>query len=246
MTTATRCETTDQSAVLSWAAEKQVEIVLTQPSGGDWASYRSKCVKYDRVSHLLYITSPDPSNHLAEAGLSPTADIGLAFRRGHKKCLFVTRLAGDAPAGAPDAGTIAIEEPEEVRAIQRRAYQRVIVPSHRFVAVKLWEGGIPSRGELCYPLCSGRLANVSVGGVMLDIRADQNPRLQVGDLVGIEITRRPGAKPLLVEGHYRHCVMHNEERLGLGFQFIGLEHTVPGRSSLDEVAEFVSAVRRGV
>ena len=219
------------------------KLVWSWTTGSDWASFRSKCTGYDRATHTLFIEPPQPTNQKAEAGLRADAEIGVAFRRGHKKCLFVTQ-----PAEAPGlvANAIRLSGSEDIRAVQRRAYQRVIVPPHRFIAAKLWEGGLPTRGEVCFPLCAGRLANVSVGGVMLDLRADQNPRLQVGDLVGIEITRQPGGKPLFMEGHYRHCMMQSAERIGLGFQFVGLEHDVPGRATLDEVAQFVSGVRRGV
>jgi hypothetical protein len=132
----------------------------------------------------------------------------------------------------------------ELRELQRRVYQRVTVPRDRFIAVKLWEGCAPETGGPSWPLCAGRLANVSVGGILVEIRADQNPRLGVGDPVGVEITVIQGRPPLLAEAQYRHCCLEEADRLGLGLQFVGLEHEVPGRATLAEVAEFVKWLQR--
>jgi c-di-GMP-binding flagellar brake protein YcgR len=247
MTAGTNLEASPNAALFAWAAEKLVDLVITQTIDGDWASFRSKLLGYEPQLGAILIARPEPMNDGQPVEPSSGVEVGIAFRRGHKKCLFVSQILPDTAAIANIApGTLVLREPEEVRAVQRRAYQRVVIPSHRFIAAKIWEGGIPSGSGVCYPISSGRVSNVSVGGVMIDVRSDQNPRLQVGDLVGIEITQRPGIKPLLVEAQYRHCVMHGDERLGLGFQYVGLEHDLPGRSTLEEVKQFASAVRRGV
>lgn len=247
MTAGTNVEASPNAALFTWAAEKVVDLVITQTIDGDWASYRSKLLGYEPMLGAILIARPEPVNEGQPTAPSPDIEVGVAFRRGHKKCLFVSKISTDTAAVANAApGTIVLREPGEIRAVQRRAYQRVVIPSHRFIAAKVWEGGIPSGGGVCFPISSGRVSNVSVGGIMIDVRSDQNPRLQVGDLVGIEVTQRPGIKPLLVEAQYRHCVIHGDDRLGLGFQYVGLEHDLPGRSTLDEVKQFASAVRRGV
>lgn len=247
MSAATNTEISPNASLFEWAAEKLVDLVITQTVDSEWASYRSKLLGYDRNSGALLIARPEPVNDGQRESLSNDVELGVAFRRGHKKCIFLSQIAASSPLAADTApGTVVLNPPNEVRSVQRRAYQRVVVPSHRFIAAKIWEGGLPSDNSVSFPISSGRLSNVSVGGVMIDIRSDQNPRLQVGDLVGVEVTQRPGMRPLLVEAQYRHCVMHSDDRLGLGFQFVGLEHDLPGRSSLEEVRQFTSAVRRGV
>ncbi|MCA9255179.1 MAG: PilZ domain-containing protein [Phycisphaerales bacterium] len=247
MTAGINTEASPNTSLFTWAAEKVVDLVITQAIDGDWASFRSKLLGYDNDSGAIMIARPEPANEGQPAEISRDVDLGVAFRRGHKKCLFVTRILDDraVPENAAP-GTLVLGPPTDVRAVQRRAYQRIVVPSHRFIAAKIWDGGLPNDEGGSFPVSSGRVSNVSVGGVMIDVRSDQNPRLQVGDLVGIEVTQRPGMRPLLVEAQYRHCVMHGADRLGLGFQFVGLEHDLPGRSTLEEVKLFTSAVRRGV
>jgi len=139
---------------------------------------------------------------------------------------------------------LVLRTPAEIRELQRRVYQRLVIPQESFIAIKIWEGGVPLEGGVAWPLCSGRVANVSVGGVLVDVRVDQNPRLHSGDIVGVEITTRPGSPSICVDAQYRHCVMTGEDRLGLGFQFVGLEHDQAGHSSVLEVAEYVRSLRR--
>ena len=212
---------------------------------GRWCNLRSQLLQIDRT--LLQISYP-----LAAAGevaheIAVGDELGISFRRGHKKCIFVSpvvmRRTESAPNGAP-VDTLYIRVPDQIRELQRRAYQRVSLPPDHFVAVKVWQGGIPSSGEPTWPLCAGRISNASMGGILVDIRADQNPRLSVGDLVGLEITAVQGRKPLLIEAQYRHCAVTNPGRIGLGMQFLGLEHEVPGRASITEVADFVRNLMR--
>jgi hypothetical protein len=52
-----------------------------------------------------------------------------------------------------------------------------------------------------------------------------------------------GRPPLMLDAQYRHCAISSPGRLGLGFQFLGLEHPQPGRATLGEMAEFVKDLR---
>ena len=104
--------------------------------------------------------------------------MGVSFRRGHKKCILVgqvvLRRSENGDNNQP-IDTLLVRANEGLRELQRRVYQRLAVPRDRFIAVKLWEGGIPTPGEPSWPLCAGRLANVSVGGILVEVPADQNP-----------------------------------------------------------------------
>ena len=238
---------TNQDAILNWAAQRQTPIVLSVMADERWSALKSHFVRYDPVQHLIQIAYPmSGSDGIPE--LVAGQEIGLSFRRGHKKCLFTTKIVlrrtEQQPGGEP-METVLLKSPAAMQELQRRAYQRVICPEQRFVAVRLWEG--PTAGEPgSWPLCSGRLGNISVGGVQIDIRADNNPRLAIGDLVGVEITVAAGKPTLMVDAQYRHCAMTTPGRLGLGFQFMGMEHAKPGRATLEQMAAFVKDLQREV
>jgi c-di-GMP-binding flagellar brake protein YcgR len=242
-----------QRSVLEWAAQRQVAITVSLLADQRWCNFRSQLIGFDPQQSLLQIAYPIASAGDVPAEIVPGDQVGISFRRGHKKCVFVSPVIMrrlDAPDDGQPADTLLIRAPQQLRELQRRAYQRIDLPPDHFIAVKVWQGGLPSPGEPCWPICSGRVGNISVGGTLVDVRADQNPRLGVGDAVGLEITVAQGHPPLMAEAQYRHCTMTGPDRVGLGLQFLGLEHDLPGRSSITEIADFVrglqcSAARQG-
>lgn len=234
-------------SVLQWAAERRILLAASLSLDGRWSNLRAQFYRYDSAQRIAQITFPIAAEGAAPAEIPSGEKIGISFRRGHKKCIFVGQVVMRKVETDPDGGvmdTLLLRVSEGMRELQRRVYRRVTVPHDRFIAVKVWEGGTPSAEQPCWPLCSGRLGNISVGGLLLEIRADQNPRLTVGDHVGVEITANVGRPALLVEAQYRHCCLLAPDRLGLGLQFIGLEHDLPGRSPIEYIADFVRTLQR--
>jgi len=234
-------------SILQWGAERQVVLAVSLSLDGRWSNLRAQFHRYDGAQRLAQITFPILAEGLAPPEIPPGERVGVAFRRGHKKCIFVGQVVmrkAEVDSDGRTLDTLLLRVSNGLRELQRRVYRRVTVPHERFIAVKLWEGGAPAPEEPCWPLCSGRLGNISVGGLLIEIRADQNPRLTVGDHVGVEITAGVGRPPLLIEAQYRHCCLQVADRLGLGLQFIGLEHDLPGRSPIEHVAEFVRTLQR--
>ncbi len=243
-------------SVLVWAASKRVPVTVSLEQDGCWQNVRTQLVEFDAGEKLLKLELAPPASVGGEGiavaplalQLAPGQLVGMTFRRGHKKCVFVTRVVvlqsadGSDPGGA--APTLVLRAPRDVKELQRRSYQRITLPPDQFVAVRLWQGGLPSKEQTVGPSCSGRVGNISLGGVLVDIRKEHNPRLAAGENVGVEITPRPGAAPLLVEGQYRHCVITGEDRLGLGIQFLGLERERPGCSTLADVNALIGDVRK--
>jgi len=234
-------------ASLTWAAQRQSPVSVSLMTEGGWHSLRSNLLRYDPQQGILQIIYPIALTTMAPPEMNVGQELGISLRRGHKKCVFVCRIVLrrlDRTDDDKPVDTLLLRALEEVRELQRRVYQRVIIPRERVIPCKLWQNGLPNREAMAWPLCTGHLANVSLGGVLLDIAGDQNPRLSVGDLVGVEIKPQSEAKTLQVEAMYRHCLVSGPMRIGLGLQFIGLEHDRPGRSSISELADFVKWARR--
>ncbi len=251
MTLSTETQTTEQhdaqGTALAWAVEKQIEANVSYMLDGRWTSLRTVFVRADAEQGVfqLAVNRTPAGDSTSQTMPAIGEQVGISFRRGHKKCLFVTPiLTVQSGVGPDNAQTelLVLRTPKGMRSLQRRAYQRVVVPEGVFVAAKIWEGGVPVDGAVAWPVCSGRVANISMGGVLIETRVDQNPRLSSGEVVGVEITTRPGAS-LMLDGMYRHCMVDGEQRLGLGFHFPAIEHELPGRSSITDLAEFVAKVR---
>jgi len=238
---------TVHAQVLEWAVGKRCDLSVSLAVEGGWVTMRSRFLQLDCEQGVLQIAYPLAPENVPMPEIVAGNELGLSFRRGHKECIFVSRMLMRCEATEESGETIdalVLKTPQCVRALQRRAYQRVTVPAGHFIAVKLWEGGVPTARDVAWPICSGHVANASLGGILVDIREDQNPRLQVGDVVGVEITVRPGAPSISVDARYRHCVAAETGRIGLGFQFVGMEHEGADRSPIADVAGFVQRLRR--
>ncbi|MFH1418938.1 MAG: PilZ domain-containing protein [Planctomycetota bacterium] len=246
----TRAATLNESTsrtVLDWAAGRQVALTVSLQSQGRWFNTRSRFIRFSPEEQLVQIAFPLPCLADPQPEVAPGQQLGIAFRRGHKKCIFLGHVVmrrQEPTADGQSEDTLLVRVADRLRELQRRAYQRITVPPDVFIAVKIWEGGPPTPGEPSWPVCSGRLGNVSAGGILVIVREDQNPRLTVGENVGVELTMQQGAKTILAEAQYRHCCLTGSDRLGMGFQFVGLEHHLPGHASVADVAEFVNGLQR--
>ena len=236
-----------RESVLQWAVKRQAAITMSLLSDGRWRCLRSQLLGVEPERQLLQLSYPIAAGGGPPPEITPGDQVGLSFRRGHKKCIFVSPVVArrlEAGDGGDAIDTLLVRVPDQIRELQRRAYQRATVPPDRFIAVKLWQGGVPAVDGSSWPVCSGRVNNISAGGIMVDVRSDQNPRFGVGDMVGLEITAIQGRPPLMVEGQYRHCTAMGTDRIGLGLQFLGLEHDNPGQASLSEVADLVRELQQ--
>jgi len=241
-------DATRRNSALEWAVEKQAPLSICLLPEGQWQGLKSSILRFDGQQDLLQILYPVYPEKAAPPEIVTGQELGISFRRGHKKCLFVAPVVmrqRETGADAQPVDTLVLRAPSGVREMQRRLYQRVTVPPERLVPVKLWQGGVPKAQRQSWPICAGRVSNVSVGGVFVEVRADQNPRLTVGESVGVEITAQASQPPILVDAQYRHCMLISADRLGLGLQFVGLEQDCPGRATLTQIAEFVKELRRG-
>lgn len=245
-----RCSTLESQSiqtVLAWAASKEAPLTISVQCGGQWYNLRSQLKQFDETQGLLEILYPISPLGGASPEYEPGTQMGVTFRRGHKKCAFVGSVLLRRRACGSDGQPVdllILRMPERMRELQRRSYQRITLPADRFIPVKLWQGGAPMAGETNWPLCAGKIGNISLGGLLVDIRREHNPRLSVGETVGVEIQVSPGMPPIVADGQYRHCAASGTDRMGLGVQFLGLEQELPGRSTLAQIATFVNEMRK--
>ncbi|MBI5765004.1 MAG: PilZ domain-containing protein [Planctomycetes bacterium] len=245
MTPAPASSSSTQISAIDWAVANEAALNVSVLTEDRFNNMRSQLVGQDNAKGLLQILYPISNDHQTPPEFTVGTELGISFRRGHKKCLFVSCVMTRQSATLPDGRTVdtlVVKTPGEIREMQRRLYQRVTVPDDRLVPCKLWQGEC-HRG-VGWPVCAGRVSNISLGGVLLDIRAVHNPRLTVGEVVGVEFTVQTNATPLVATGQYRHCSLLGTDRLGIGVQFIGLEKETSGRATLTQIAEFIRELRK--
>lgn len=236
--------------LLTEAADRQVQAVISHRLDSGWTTYKSRILQADSAGEFLIIEHPQPAPGQAPPELAPGEKIGLTFRRGHKKCLCSVEIERLATFTLPDGQSVAavqIPWPEKLQEVQRRIFYRANVPPGRRIEVRFWDGGIGDRdpAELqLVPHHTGLLQDISGGGCRVEIDAARDPQLRTGDTVGIEFQPDPRSEPLHIDAVFRHTEDADRGKLALGFQFVGLEVTPEGRATLHALSRVVSTFLR--
>jgi c-di-GMP-binding flagellar brake protein YcgR len=225
--------------VFHWAASRNEALTVSLRRGTEVVLLRSAFLDVDDKHRLLRIVHPQTTDDAAPPEIVPGERIGIAFRRGHKKCVFTGTVAALQRGGAEQPCVI-VAMPDEVDEFQRRAYQRVVVPADRVIAVRVWQGTAGDRAFL-----TGALHDLSAGGVQIYLDGSEPPRLRPGSGLVVELPIRPGEPPLRVRAAHRHTTAMKDGRVALGVQFVGLELEPDGIRTLRAIARTVCEWRRG-
>jgi hypothetical protein len=226
--------------ILMEAVEQFTPIVVTTRTAEIWQMFKSRFVGGECGRNLV-IERPmqDGAGVGATLEACPGQELGIAFRRGHKKCLFGARVQQPTRLGDSPAAGLALEWPQNIQEMQRRVYLRVPPPPDQSIEVHCWRGGVRCAEQ--QPAClTGNLSDLSAGGVALTSMASIG--FALGDAVGCQFTLNE--EPFMLDATVRHIGRDCEGRNALGLQFIGLEMTMPGQAMLARLARAVTALHR--
>ena len=136
--------------ILCQAAERQVQAVISHRLDNGWTTYKSRILQADAAEGFVILQHPEPGPGQAPPELAPGEQIGVSFRRGHKKCLcsaHIELLTSFKLSDGQAVAALQIPWPEELQEIQRRVYYRAEVPAGRRIEVAVWDGGILDRNQ---------------------------------------------------------------------------------------------------
>jgi hypothetical protein len=225
--------------IIAEAAAKQTPLVLTRRGPSGWvvakSRFRGVC---QPEQHLLIECPPGAGSH---AWPKPAAGelLGVAFRRGHKKCLFSTVVVdGNALVGEATPGIVA-RWPSELQELQRRVYQRACPPPGRRMKVGIRPVGTTPDQP---PALTGVVEDLSAGGMRL--RYEGEPDLDIEQGVHLDFALGRRTAEVRVDATLRHCQAADEGSWSLGFQFAGMEATREGQELLARIARTVTDFQR--
>ncbi len=237
--------------VVKAAASRNSPVALTVRHDELWQSYRSRFLGLR--GNQVWIEFATPNSPRALPPLEVGQKVGITFKQRHYKFVFTTILVEMAEfTPAPDVCVhgMQIAWPHRMFQLQRRMFQRVDVPGHRWAFVHFWEGGLGQepqeelRDKLTY---TGQLVDISAGGFRVRMLGTSDPGFQTGDPLGCKLTVQGLNGNLRADGMFRHTTT-DEFGVTLGIQFLGLTETSEGRVTLDQIArllrDFHNAHRR--
>ncbi|MFH0980427.1 MAG: PilZ domain-containing protein [Planctomycetota bacterium] len=227
--------------ILAEAVENATLVVIVARRGRDWVTHKSQFLASPAFDPHLLIASPLNTEPGMVTMLTRGEQIGVSFRRGHKKCVFGT-VVEDLQECPP---AIVIHRPEQVQELQRRVYYRSPPPRGTTIAVRYWAAhDLPPSGLTDPPdhAYHATLKDLSAGGISIETCA--NPPLRTGQTVVCHFAYKRGAPPLTLDAMLRRRQSAPRGAESLGLQFVGLEATPGGRKHLVRLAKIVAEFQR--
>ncbi|HUU82045.1 MAG TPA: PilZ domain-containing protein [Phycisphaerae bacterium] len=225
--------------IIAEAASRQTPVVLTRHNDTGWTVSKTRFAGCDQPQRHLFIESPDDDDSAAaEMGEL----LGVAFRRGHKKCLFNSVVAAPRPAGnagAQGAAPIMLRWPDGLQELQRRVYQRACPPPDRRVKVVFSCGSPGSESAREYV---GVMEDLSAGGIR--VRSNASADLPPGGPVCVSFALRSSGPQFVLDATFRHREPVSDGAGSFGFQFVGLETSREGQETLARLARTVTDFQR--
>ncbi|MGB0714614.1 MAG: flagellar brake protein [Phycisphaerae bacterium] len=222
-----------RSQLLTDSIAKRSRVMVTLAQDDGWTIVKGQFRPGNRQSVLMF--EPGPREEVRELGVGQ--EIAVTFRHGRKKCMFTSHFI------KMEGGCWQLSWPDDVRQLQRRAYERVSPPEGVVIAVRFWQ---PDHNDECSARANahhGQLENISAGGVR--VRTADHSNVNMEETYRCVFTPPHSKVPLIVDGRLRHRESVVDGRASLGFQFVGLEASDEGRKTLERLAKLVGRFHRG-
>ena len=254
----TNIEPERKDEIVLTAIERELPCVLTVPLGMGWQTCKARFMLAPDVVGRIVLSAPEAADSEEESStvtagpveLRSGQRVGVSFRRGHKKCMFSSKVEcvhGTAERDPKLAGCVELQWPETIQEFQRRVYQRA-QPTGRKILVRFWPGGVAKRSEAeagDAGILTGVLQDLSAGGIRI-LTTDVSPdHFEVGMPIGCAFTPKPRGDVLVLDAVYRHFQPEKDGTGSIGLQFVGLEVSDRGKSMLAQLARIVTDFQRG-
>ncbi len=234
--------------IILQAIEKLTPCVLTRRRQRGWQLSKSRLVGGNAAEGRLLLSAGEGSELADQDDFAAGEQVGVTFRRGHKKCLCATTVIGYTimDGGGEQLPCVELVWPDGIQELQRRVYYRAEPPGRR-IHVRFWPGGIAARADAERDGCgvmSGVLLDLSAGGMRIKTTDVAPDAFIEGDPVGCAFSPKPRGETLILDGAFRHYQPDDDGVCSIGVQFVGLEATERGRETLAMLARVVTDFQR--
>jgi c-di-GMP-binding flagellar brake protein YcgR len=228
---------------IAQAAQARTIVGLTWQSREGWVMLKSRLLGVHAENELLVQFPGDDVNGttLPEIG----QDISVSFRRGSRKCVFDTPVAGYIELNENGRRIVAIRVawPTDLHELQRRLYQRTPVPRGRIIPVDLWikQAG----GENLVPNSQrGKMLDLSAGGVSIELSRELRPRWREDEQLACRFATDSDREPVEIPARVTYYSRESDGRVRVGLQFLGLDACDRGRQTLHRIQQMTGRLRR--
>jgi hypothetical protein len=174
---------------------------------------------------VLWVEKPKMDHLPTPYEFTAGEQVGVSFSVSHRKFVFAAKTLGHEIYRLDQetkSTALTLEMPKVVHKVERRLHDRLDLSCEEVIRASFWLGGWEARPEEATvesPVWSGRILNVSSGGLLVRASYEAAKYVEVGDILGVHITFGESGQSVFVDAQLRHCARDGEMAL-VGLQFV--------------------------
>jgi len=233
--------------IVETAARLDTPIALTCRLEKTWLSYRSRLIGLGDDG--VWIECPVAPSGEKPAEFAVDQKISVAFKQRHYKYVFSTNITATGDFQTDQGESIRglyLSWPAVLHQLQRRMYNRVIVPVSCRVFVNFWETGLarePQEHLSKKLIYCGQIVDLSAGGFSIRLLTGDDPGFRFNGAIGAELNTEWQMGTIKVDARFRHVAI-DEFGVLLGMQMMGLVETAAGQEALRKINQLLDRLQR--
>jgi c-di-GMP-binding flagellar brake protein YcgR len=238
---------TEPQRLLQTVYNENIPMFISYLSARKWQIARAKITDVSEKCFKVKIT---PQKVTTPVMLHPGQTVGISFKygfeQGYGRFVFGAEVAAVEQASDLSClGSVSLAMPEEIEVIQRRSYQRIMTPEKLNISVSIWSrsflgGGRGMPAAEVSQSWTGKLVDISAGGLAVAISMSQGPLLEEGQFVSLKLTPLPNQTPLAFNVYVKSVSQTAAgDNVCVGMEMVGLEASSEGRLVLQRLCNVV-------
>jgi hypothetical protein len=209
--------------VIDLMAEQNLVVALTVRYQGRWVTFRTRVIAQCRG--VVWVEKPKTDHLPTPYEFDAGGQVGVSFSMAHRKYVFSARTLGHEVYRLDEQNestALTLGVPKAMHKVERRLHDRLDLSIDQVTRASFWLGGWEARPEqasVAAPVWSGRILNVSTGGLLVRTGYEAAKYVEVGDILGVHITFGGSGQSVFVDAQLRHCARDGEMAL-VGLQFV--------------------------
>ena len=233
----------EMSQAIERLAEDNTSLALTVRYQGRWVTFRTRAI----ASHgdTIWVETRKADHLPTPYEFAKGLDVGVAFNVLYRKFVFRAAVVGVETYRIEDgveATALKLHCKDNPRKVERRLNTRLDLSLDTNTRATLWLGGqeaMPSEEDIAAPVWSGRILDLSAGGLLLRTSYEAGKYVDVGDIVGVQIVFEDNEEPILIDTQVRHCERDGEMAL-IGVQFIETDQAPDNISGIATIRQKIA------
>ncbi len=223
-----------RDGILDEARARGSRLTISHRSRDGWRLYPGQFVREAPDGDGPWVRVSGEGVHEA---LRAGQEVGLTFRRGHKKCICHSTIESSRADGS--SLCLQLATPSQIQELQRRVFERTLPPADKPIRVHVRTRELPvaASGRI-----TGQLEDISAGGMR--VKAAMTAPISLGATYLCVLEGGSSRQALELDAVLRHAEAPVNGTASLGLQFIGMEASAAGYEKMLELARFVKYLQR--